>query len=164
MAIRYFLMMAVCLSCLGCRAADSSHPKDPTASSAGDPPAVRAQTQATTGSTVLYAYYFHRTFRCYSCLSMEAAADEVLKEHFALQMQNGQVVWMPVNIEDPATEPLRKQLDVQGTGLVLARMENGVYKDPKALDRLWGLTNRPDDFSKCLVDEINKCVSAAQER
>ena len=95
---------------------------------------------------------------------MEAAADEVLKEHFAPQMQNEQVVWMPVNIEDPATESLRKQLDVQGTGLVLARMENGVCKDPKALDKLWGLASRPDDFSKYLVDEINKCLSAAQER
>jgi hypothetical protein len=95
---------------------------------------------------------------------MEAAVDEVMMKHFAQQMQNGQMIWMPANMEDPATESLQKQLNVQGTGLVLARMENGTYKDAKALDKLWGLTSRPDDFSKYLVDEINAYLSATQTR
>jgi len=112
----------------------------------------------------VYAYYFHRTFRCISCLSMEEMAARAIEERFVPQIQNGQVVWTPVNIEDPATEPLRQQLDVQGNGLVLARVENGAYKDSKALDTLWGLLDRPDDFSKYVVDEVNACLSSAQER
>jgi hypothetical protein len=43
-------------------------------------------------------------------------------------------------------------------------MEDGAYKDSKALDKLWGLSSRPDDFSKYLVNEIDACLSAAQER
>jgi len=163
MTIRCFLMVAACLSCLGCRAVAPSNPEN-TTSSARDPQTTRVQAQSAAEPAVVYAYYFHRTFRCYSCLTMEAAADEVMKEHFAQQMQNGQVVWMPANIEDPATESLQKQLNVQGTGLVLARMENGTYKDAKALDELSGLTDRPDALSKYLVDEIVAYLSPAQGR
>jgi len=163
MIIRCFLMVAACLSCLGCRAADPANPESAT-SSAGDLSAARVQAPPTGGSTVVYAYYFHRTFRCVSCLSMEEMASRAIEEHFGPQLKNGQIVWMPVNIEDPATETLQKQLDVRGTGLVLARMENGVYKDSKSLDKLWGLLSRPDDFSKCVVDEVNAYLSGTQER
>ena len=39
--------------------------------------------------SVSIAYYFHRTFRCYSCSAMEAAILDVMNEHFAGQMQDG---------------------------------------------------------------------------
>lgn len=89
-------------------------------------------------------------------------AASAIEEHFAPQLQSGQVVWMTASIEDPATEALRQQLNVQGNGLVLARMENRVYKDSKSLDKLWGLLDRPDAFSKYVVDEINACLSAGK--
>ena len=161
MTIRCFLMVAACLSCLGCRAAKPSNPEG-AASPAGEPPAARIQAPPAAGSTVVYAYYFHRTFRCVSCLSMETMAASAIEEHFAPQLQSGQVVWMTASIEDPATEALRQQLNVQGNGLVLARMENRVYKDSKSLDKLWGLLDRPDAFSKYVVDEINACLSAGK--
>ncbi len=112
----------------------------------------------------MVAYYFHRTFRCYSCSAMEAAILDVMNEHFAGQMQDGQVVWTPVNIEDPTTKPLQQQLEVRSNGLVLARMENGVYKDSKRMDELWGLKDSPEAFSEYLVDEINARLSPVQGR
>lgn len=95
---------------------------------------------------------------------MEVAAADVMEEHFARQMEDGQVVWTLVNIEDPTTTALQQQLDVRGNGLVLARMENGAYKDSKRLDELWGLMDRPDAFSKYLVDEVNARLSPAPDR
>jgi len=162
MAIRC-LVVAACFLCLGCRATAPSDHGDP-ASSADDPVATRVGPGTTAQDNVVVAYYFHRTFRCYSCLSMETAAVEVMKEHFARQMQSGQVVWTPVNIEDAATAALQQQLEVRGNGLVLVRMENGAYKDSKRLDELWGLLSRPDTFSEYLVDEINARLSPAQNR
>lgn len=93
---------------------------------------------------------------------MEVAILDVMNEHFALQMQDGQVVWTPVNIEDPTTQSLQQQLEVRSNGLVLARMENGVYKDSKRMDELWGLKDRPDAFSEYLVDEVNVRLTSAQ--
>ena len=95
---------------------------------------------------------------------MEAAILDVMNEHFAGQMQDGQVVWTPVNIEDPTTKALQQQLEVRSNGLVLARMENGVYKDSKRMDELWGLKDSPEAFSEYLVDEINARLSPVQGR
>ena len=124
----------------------------------------QAQVQSPAGPTVVYAYYFHRTFRCVSCLSMEEMAARTIEEHFARQVQNGQVVWTTINIEDPATAPLRQQLNVRSNGLVLVRMENGVYKGSKPLDSLWGLLDRPEAFSKYVVDEVNAFLVAGNKR
>ncbi len=163
MTIRCFLMMAACLSCLGCRAANPSNPED-AASSAGDLPATQAQAQSPAGSTVVYAYYFHQTYRCLSCELMETTAAREIEEHFARQMQDGQVVWMPVNIDTPAGKVFRQQFNVQGSALVLARMENDVCKESKKLDGLWGQLERPDAFSKYLTDEVNAFLIAARKR
>jgi hypothetical protein len=108
---------------------------------------------------VVYAYYFHQTFRCLSCQTMEETAARDIQEHFARQIQDGQVVWMPVNIDEPAGKVLRQQFNVRESELVLARMENGACKESKKLDELWGLLGRPEAFSKYLVDEINAHLS-----
>jgi len=95
---------------------------------------------------------------------METTAARAIEEHFARQMQDGQVVWTPVNIEDPGADAPQQQLGALGNGLVLVRVENGVYKDSKRLDELWGLLGRSDAFSKYLVDQINASLSPAQGR
>jgi len=112
----------------------------------------------------VYAYYFRQTFRCLSCQSMEETAARAIQEHFARQIQDGQVVWMPVNIDEPAGKVLRQQFNGRASDLVLARMENGVCKESMKLDELAGLLDRPDAFSKYLVDQINACLSSVQGR
>jgi hypothetical protein len=93
----------------------------------------------------------------------EAAAREI-QEHFAGPIRAGQVVWMPVNIDKPEGKVLRQQFDVRASDLVLARMENGVCKESKKLDELAGLTDRPDAFSKYLIDQITAYLSSVQSK
>ena len=147
-------MMATCWSCLGCRTAGPSQREGPV-SSADDPPASGVRARPVSNGTVVLAYYFHRTQRCPSCLLLETTASRTIEEHFARQLRAGQVTWTSVDMEDPQREALRRQLEVYINGLVLVRVENGVYEDAKRLDELWGLLGRPDAFSKYLVDEIN---------
>lgn len=157
------VLIVACLSCLGCRAsAPSDH--GGAALSVDTPAAASAPGGPATQGAVVVAYYFHRTFRCYSCSALEVAILDVMNEHFARQIQDGQVVWMPVNIEDPTTQPLQQQLEVRSNGLVLARVENGVRKDSKRMDELWGLKDQPEVFSQVLVDEIHSRLSPAQGR
>jgi hypothetical protein len=163
MAIRCLLLMAACLSCLGCQAADPSD-HGGFASSADDPQASDVGPEGAAQGAVVFAYYFHRTQRCSSCRLMETTAAREIEEHFARQLQDGQVIWTSVGIEDPEIETLRQQFDVPVNGLVLVRMEDGVYKDAKRLDELWGLLGHPDAFSKYLVDEINARLSPPQGR
>ncbi len=163
MTIRCLLIMAACLSCLGCRATGPSNPKG-AASAPDDPPAARAPIESTAADTVVYAYYFHQTFRCFTCQSMEEMAARAIQEHFAPQIQAGQVVWMPVNIDKPEGKVLRQQFNARATDLVLARMEGSVCKESKKLDELSELSGRPDAFSKYLVDQISAYLSPVQSK
>jgi len=163
MMIRCFLIMAACVSCLGCRIASPSNSKD-SAAAAVDPPAAVAQVQSAAANTVVCAYYFRQTFRCFTCQTMEEMAARAIQENFAQQIQAGQVVWMPVNIDKPEGKVLWQQFNVRSSELVLARMENGVCKESKKLDELWGLSDRPDAYSKYLVDQISTCLSSGQSR
>lgn len=156
MTIRGFLVLAACLSCLGCRAAGPSN-LPASAVSASEPPTAGAK-------TAVYAYYFHQTFRCLSCQITEELAARTIQEHFAPQVQAGLLVWMPVNIDKPEGKTLRQQFNVQASDLMLARMEKGVCKGARKLDELAGLTDQPEAFSKCLVDQINACLSPAQSK
>ncbi|MCU0918630.1 MAG: hypothetical protein MUC88_29345 [Planctomycetes bacterium] len=95
---------------------------------------------------------------------MEEMAARAVQEHFAQPIQAGLVVWMPVNIDKPEGKVLRQQFNAGASELVLARLENGECKESKKLEELWGLRDRPDVFSKYLVDEIVTCLSPAQGR
>ena len=130
--------------------------------SAGDPPVARGRVESAAADTVVYAYYFHQTFRCFTCQSMEEMAARAIEEHFAPQIQAGQVVWRPVNIDKPEGKVLRAQFDARATDLVLARMENAVCKESKKLDELSGLSGRPDAVSKYLVEQIGAYLSPVQ--
>ncbi len=161
MTVRGFFILAACLYCLGCRAANPSNPQA-LASAADDPPA--GGTQASDGLAVVYVYYFHQTFRCMSCQMTEEMADRTIREHFAQPIQAGRMAWMPVNIDKPEGKVLRQQFHVQATDFVLARMENGVCKESRKLDELAGLTDRPDAFSRYLIDQITTYLSSAQSK
>lgn len=154
MAGRCVLVMAACLSCLGCRAGNPSN-RQAAKSSAGDPPTATVQAEPTASMPVVYAYYFHRTFRCISCQTMEDLAARTIEERFAEETRKGQVVWISVNVDEPQGKVLGQQFNARGSELVVARMENGAYKDSKRLDTLWELKDRPEAFSEYLVNEIH---------
>jgi hypothetical protein len=113
---------------------------------------------------MVYAYYFHQTFRCLSCQMKEEMAARTIEEHFAQPIQAGLVVWMPVNVDKPEGKALRQQFNAQATDFVLARVENGVCKESKKLDELAGLTDQPDAFSKYLVDQIGAYLRPVMSR
>jgi len=161
MAIQCVLLVVVIALCAGCRATAPVNDGG-SALATNDAPAPRAGVPSAAETPVVVVYYFHRTFRCFSCLSLETAALDVLKERFAQQMQDERVVWVPVNIEDPQTETLRQQLEVRSNGLVLVRIENGAYKDAKRMDELWGLKDRPQAFAECLIREVDVRLRAAR--
>jgi hypothetical protein len=161
MTIRGLLTMVVCLSCLGCRAADPASPKD-AATTAVDPPAVAAPAESAPRNAAVHVYCFHQTFRCFTCQMLEEMAARVIQEHFAQPIRVGQVVWMPVNVDKPEGKVLRQEFNVRSSELVVARIEGGACKESKKLDELSELSGRPDAFSKYLVGAIAAYLSSAQ--
>jgi hypothetical protein len=95
---------------------------------------------------------------------MEDLAAQTMEQHFVQQTQKGRVVWMTVNIDEPEGKALGQPFNARGSELVVARMEDGVCKDSKRLDEIWGLKDQPEVFSQVLVDEIKARLTPVQSR
>ena len=104
-------------------------------------------------------YYFHRTNRCVTCLSIEANAAQVIKDNFRQQMTDGRLVWMPFNLDDPGGEEFGKEFDIASSTLVVAEIVNGNYVRYKKLEEVWQLLGDPARFSEYVTNEIDKFMN-----
>lgn len=87
----------------------------------------------------LIAYYFHRTQRCRTCLTIETYAEEVLKEAFPQVTETGKLEWRVVNVEDSAYEHFVEDYQITSGALVLVNTQNGERKEWRNLERVWEL-------------------------
>jgi len=94
----------------------------------------------------LIAYYFHRTQRCRKCLTIEAYAEEALKEAFPHALETGELEWRAVNVEEPAHEHFVEDYQITSGALVLVDTQNGEQKEWRNLDRVWELVGEELEF------------------
>ena len=94
----------------------------------------------------LIAYYFHRTQRCETCLTIEAYAEEALAEAFPQALRSGELEWRAVNVEEPANEHFVEDYQLTASALVLVDTQDGEQKEWRDLDRVWELVGDELEF------------------
>ncbi len=95
------------------------------------------------------AYYFHRTIRCPTCLSIESQSQEAVNSVFA-----GRVSFRAVNIEEADNEHFEKDFSLETQSLVLVEMTTEQVLRWKLLPKTWDLVNEPLEFQKYVVSEV----------
>jgi hypothetical protein len=144
------LLQAVCLMSavlyFGCQEQKTSVNSDRT---------LKQQTVNQTDKTTIIAYYFHRTFRCPTCRAIEANAAQIIEKNFTQEIADGQLMWVPFNLDEPGGKELEKEFDVSISTLVVAKMK-GDNIEYKKLEKVWDLLGDSDKFSQYITEEINK--------
>src|SRR4030042_420661 len=110
---------------------------------------------ATHNGAAVIVYYFHGTRRCFSCLTIEANAAQVIEDNFQQQITDGSLMWTPLNMEDPGSKELTEKFEIKTNTLVVAKMAGGNYTGYKKLNKVWQLIDDPEGFSEYVTDEIN---------
>lgn len=82
-------------------------------------PAATAQNEDT-----ISMYYFHTSFRCNTCRTVEAKSKEVFESLFQEQCSNGTATFQAINIEENKNAPLVKKYQVTGQTLLLVKGKN----------------------------------------
>jgi len=101
----------------------------------------------------LIAYYFHRTQRCRTCLTMEAYAEEALRDELLDAFESGELEWRAVNVEEPENEHFVEKYGLTASALVMVLLENGEQKQSKNLERVWELVGDEWGFKDYVRDE-----------
>jgi hypothetical protein len=121
-------------------------------------PAQDAQSAATepaeAAPTKVVAYYFHRTLRCPTCLSIEKQSQEAIELSYNGELSSGTLEWHAVNIEEPGNEHFEKDFALDRQALVLVELEGEEVQRHKKLERVWELVEDPYGFQEYVVTEV----------
>ena len=142
------LFIVLVLMGCGCHSRQASNM--PTSSNSGGRQNSHSDRSAVT------VYYFHRTARCFSCLTIEANAAKVVKDNFSQSMADGTLIWVPFNLDDPGGEEFSEEFDLTTSTLVLARTTDDNHVRYKKLEEVWRLLGDPEGFSEYVTKEINE--------
>jgi len=118
-----------------------------------------ASTKTETVSNGLVVYYFHGNMRCPTCQLIESQAHETIENHFASQLNTGEIVWKIANYEQDTDKPLAIQFDVSMPVVVLARMKDGKVEQWRRLDKVWAVVGDKAAFTQYVREEIDQMLA-----
>lgn len=86
-------------------------------------------------------YYFHTSFRCASCLTMEKVARQVVHEQFARELSDGRLQFVAVDVEKAQNRHYIQDYQLVSKSLVLVEYRDGKEVRFKNLQGIWEQTS-----------------------
>lgn len=113
-------------------------------------------TEVKSQNSKLIAYYFHGTFRCTTCRTIEQYSHDAIQMYFAKELGNGKLEFRPVNIEEPENKHFIQDYQLVTRSLVLSLMSDGKETKWKNLADVWKLVRDKDKFFQYVKDEVEQ--------
>jgi len=104
----------------------------------------------------LITYYFHGTFRCTTCRTIEQYSHDAIQTYFAKELGNGRLEFRPVNVEEPENKHFIQDYQLVTRSLVLSLVSDGKETKWKNLPDVWKLVRDKDKFFQYVKDEVEK--------
>ncbi|HET6557699.1 MAG TPA: nitrophenyl compound nitroreductase subunit ArsF family protein [Prolixibacteraceae bacterium] len=102
---------------------------------------------AASASPAIEAYYFHNTARCVTCKTVEAEAKADLQS-----LYGNQVVFKSLDLEEEATKPIAKKLEVSGQTLLVVKGNKKVNLTNEGF--MYARTN-PKKFKEIIKQKVD---------
>ncbi len=145
------LWIVLVLTCCGCHGRQAS---DMSTSSN-----LSGRQNSNSDRSAVTVYYFHRTARCFSCLTIEANAARIIQDNFRQPMADGRLTWISFNLDDPGGEEFKREFDITTSTLVVAKTVDADHVDFEKLEKVWQLLGDPDGFAAYVTDRINNFLN-----
>lgn len=142
------MLVSVGLSALSC--------SDPPAASA---PEAEKEAAAAPAPPVLVVYYFHRTVRCPSCLTIEEWTNRAVEDGFPVELESGRVVWKTANLDEPGNARFEKEYSLNTQSVVLSDTRDGRETRWKNLEEVWELLDDEAKFLEYIRAEIREFLA-----
>jgi hypothetical protein len=148
------LLLFVGISVVVLLAQEFSKPEDP-------PLAAEANAVTTDGGSRIVLYYFHTTYRCPSCRQMEALAQSAIQQEFRRELDDGRLLWLPVNLEQGNNDRFIREYQLYTRSLILVRIRNGRQAEWKNLRNAWVVLNDEAAFRSYVEAEVRAYLEAS---
>jgi hypothetical protein len=104
----------------------------------------------------IIVYYFHGTYRCPSCLQIEAWSFDAIQEKFAQALEEGTMTWKTIDIDKPENGHFVKEYEISTQSLIIVEMTGKKQKRHKNLAKVWEYLPDQQAFYNYVTQEINK--------
>ena len=103
----------------------------------------------------IIAYYFHGSFRCYTCTNMEKYSRETIEMNFKDALQTGKIEFKAINVQERGNEHFVDDYQLYTKSLILSLVKDGKEVKSKNLDKIWQLSRNKQKFIDYVTNEIN---------
>ena len=108
------------------------------------------------------AYYFHGSFRCYTCTNMEKYSREAIEANFKDALASGNLEFKEINVEDRGNEHFVNDYQLYTKTLILSLVKDGKEVRYKNLDKIWDLARNKQKFIDYVTAEVNAFIKDAK--
>ncbi len=104
----------------------------------------------------ILAYYFHSTFRCYSCKKIEALTLKAINKGFSEELKNGKLVWKQINVDIPENRHFTDDYKLHTKSVVIVEIKENEQLRWKNLGKVWHLIKDEDAFTGYVQEEVKE--------
>jgi hypothetical protein len=108
------------------------------------------------------AYYFHGTFRCYTCNMMEKYSREAIETNFKDALVTGKIEFKAVNVEEDGNKHFINDYKLYTKSLILSLVKNGTEIKSKNLTKIWEYSSNKQKFLDYVREEVNNFLKEAK--
>ena len=108
--------------------------------------------QITDKTEEINVYYFHFTRRCATCNAVEEKTNEILNELYAGQVENKNIVFKSINLENEDSKEIAEKLGVSGQALLFVK---GGKKIDLTKDGFMNARSNPDKFKEKIKETVD---------
>lgn len=101
------------------------------------------------------AYYFHGTFRCYSCTMIEGYSRQAIESNFKEALASGKLEFKAVNVEDRDNRHFIDDYQLYTKSLILSLVRDGKEIKHKNLTKIWEYARDKQRFFDYVTEEVN---------
>jgi len=120
------------------------------------------QTAKKTQTAKVIAYYFHGTFRCTTCRTIEKYSKGAIEHYFANELKNGTLEFKPLNVEDAENRHFIQDYRLFTRSLVLSLNQDGKETKWTNLKEVWTHVRDKERFFQYVKDEVEIFLKEAQ--
>jgi hypothetical protein len=100
------------------------------------------------------AYYFHGTYRCSTCQTIEKYSQEAIEQYFAKELKNGILEFKPINVEEAENRHYVQDYQLFSKSLVISLVKQGKEVTWKNLADVWTHVRDKDRFFQYVKEEV----------
>ncbi len=111
--------------------------------------------QVTIPTSVVVAYYFHGSCRCYTCKKIEQYSREAIEKYYGRELKDKKLIFQPVNIDEKENRHFIQDYQLYTRSLIIALYKNDREVKWKNLTAVWSYVRDREKFYQYVKAEVD---------